>query len=72
MRSGIAGLAESNESLSQFYQWFVGFSDAEGSFEISPINSKKGIGKITFVFSIQLHKDDIGVLEYIQKKVKYR
>ncbi len=59
-----------DKSLSEFYQWFVGFSDAEGSFWILPVlNSNNGIKKITFVFSIELHKDDLKVLEYIQKKL---
>lgn len=60
------------ESLSQFYQWFVGFSDAEASFWILPVlNSKNGIRKITWVFSIELHKDDKDVLEYIGKNLGF-
>ena len=51
-----------SEDLSKFYEWFVGFSDAEGSFWILPVlNSDNGIKKITFVFSIELHKDEFKV-----------
>lgn len=65
------GLVKYSESLSEFYQWFVGFSDAEGSFWILPVlNLSNGIKKITFVFSIELHKDDLRVLEYIQGMLK--
>lgn len=65
------GLVKDSESLFDFNQWFVGFSDAEGSFWILPVlNSSNGIKKITFVFSIELHKDDLRVLEYIQGKLK--
>lgn len=59
-----------DESLSDFYQWFVGFCDAESSFSINPVvNSDNLIKKITFMFSIELHKDDLDVLEYIQNKL---
>jgi hypothetical protein len=56
-----------SEHLSDFYEWFVGFSDAEASFSINPIlDSNDLIKKITFMFSIELHIDDLHVLEYIQ------
>ena len=45
--------------LCEFYKWFVGFTYAEESFWILPVlNTNKSIEKITFVFSIELHKYD--------------
>ena len=59
------------DSLSQFYQWFVGFSDAEASFWLQPVlNSNNTIKKVTWVFSIELHKDDLRVLEFIKDKLE--
>ena len=59
-----------DKSLCEFYKWFVGFTDAEWSFWILPVlNTNNGIEKITFVFSIELDKDDFKVLKYIQEKL---
>ena len=56
-----------DKSLCEFYKWFVGFTNAEWSFWILPVlNTNKGIEKITFVYSIELHKDDFKLLKYIQ------
>jgi hypothetical protein len=54
-----------------FFQWFVGFSDAESSFSINPIlkKDKVTISRFSFMFKIALHKDDIGVLNYIHNKL---
>jgi hypothetical protein len=55
-------------NLDMFYQWFVGFSDAESCFSIVPKKDTKGIiNRFTFMFSIGLHIDDIDVLNTIQK-----
>lgn len=49
------------DNLNNFYEWFTGFTDAEGNFYIH-------IGTIcAFRFQMNLHKDDINVLHYIQK-----
>jgi hypothetical protein len=46
-----------------FFEWFRGFTDAEGSFIIV-----KGLGNgFSFHFVIRLHIDDKGVLDYIKK-----
>lgn len=67
---GVGQSVKLDNSLSQFYQWFVGFSDAEASFLLQPVlNSDNTIRKITWVFSIELHKDDLGVLEYIRNNL---
>ena len=55
---------------SEFYKWFVGFSDAEGSFWFQPVlGSYSTILKVTWVFSIELHKDDLNVLEFIRNNI---
>ena len=42
------GLLKSDKEFSQFYKWFVGFSDAEASFFLQPVlNSENTIQKIT-------------------------
>ena len=53
-----------NMTDSEFKQWFVGFTDAEGCFRIA-INNKNKV--ISFNFSILLHIDDKEVLEFIKK-----
>ena len=65
--SSIAGPNESSftdscdREMKNFYAWFSGFTDAEGSFYIA-------ISKIcSFRFQINLHKDDLNVLYYIQR-----
>lgn len=56
---------------SEFLQWFVGFTDAEGNFSINPLLSQDGltISKVGFMFKIALHKDDEKVLRYISAKL---
>ena len=53
-----------DEKLEKFYQWFVGFSDAEGSFSIVPKTAKEGgeVNRFSFMFAIGLHKDDYNAL----------
>ena len=59
-----------NINMMEFYQWFVGFSDAESSFWIQVVlNSKNNISKITWVFSVELHIDDYDVLMYIKNNL---
>jgi hypothetical protein len=48
----------------EFYKWFSGFTDAEGTFMI--VSLAKGFG---FKFSIGLHVDDLNVLNYIKNKL---
>jgi hypothetical protein len=55
-----------NITDSEFNQWFTGFTDEEGHFSIA-IN-KSNI--IQFVFTIKLHIDDIGVLEFMKDRLK--
>lgn len=53
------------KEMSNFYAWFSGFTDAEGSFYIA-------ISKTcSFRFQINLHKDDLNVLYHIQKSLGF-
>lgn len=71
----LSSLAQNNvislyTDLLIFQQWFVGFSDAEACFIIHRILDKNGnIGKFSFMFSIELHIDDLHVLEFIKDKL---
>nr|YP_009690296.1 LAGLIDADG homing endonuclease [Fomitiporia mediterranea]QEG57076.1 LAGLIDADG homing endonuclease [Fomitiporia mediterranea] len=49
----------------EFLQWFVGFTDAEGSFWINIKNNSE----VHFVFQITLHIEDSAVLFYIREKL---
>lgn len=54
-----------DREIKNFYAWFSGFTDAEGSFYIA-------ISKIcSFRFQINLHKDDLNVLYYIQRSLGF-
>lgn len=57
--------------MENFLWWFIGFSDAEGSFIISQ-RSTKGAAEntIKLIFQISLHKDDIDVLYKIQNRLQ--
>ena len=50
-------------SLNNFYEWFVGFADAESSFFIKKVKQSGS----EFEFKISLHVDDLEVLFFIQK-----
>ncbi len=49
----------------EFNQWFAGFTDAEGCFYIAINNNDV----TRFTFTIKLHKDDIGALEFIRGRL---
>lgn len=52
------------QEITKFYQWFVGFSDAEGNFLISLDRNY-----VRFRFKISVHIDDIEVLNLIKTKL---
>ena len=54
------------ENNKEFYKWFSGFTDAEGSFII--ITLPKGFN---FKFSIGLHIDDLPALNYLKDKLGF-
>jgi hypothetical protein len=56
----------SNENDKEFYNWFLGFTDAEGNFLILTLPTG-----FTFKFSIGLHIDDLHVLNYIKDKLGF-
>ena len=69
-RSSIYHLDSGNpKDLGEFYKWFVGFSDAESMFGISPILNGNKIEGFSFRFIIGLHKDDLNTLNYIKSKL---
>ena len=47
-----------------FIEWFVWFTDAEGCFLIT---SLKNVNYVNFIFTIELHKDDVKILDKICK-----
>ena len=61
-----------NSSLNkEFLEWFVGFTDGEGNFNIKIMGlSNNNFKNIQFTFQIGLHKDDIKILEYIKDILK--
>ena len=56
----------SDKNSDEFYQWFVGFSDAEGSFGIFSLSDG-----FSFNFTIGLHRDDLPVLNHIQNTLGF-
>lgn len=62
--SNVHSLTE-DRNMRNFYEWFSGFTDGEGSFYIA-------ISKVcSFRFQINLHKDDVNVLYYIHKSLGF-
>ena len=61
----IRGLTLNNLNI-EFYKWFSGFTDAEGTFMI--VTLAKGF---SFKFSIGLHIDDLNVLNYIKDRLGF-
>ena len=57
------------KGLGEFYKWFVGFSDAEGMFNITQILNKGKVEGFSFRFKIGLHKDDFNALRYIKSNL---
>ena len=54
-----------------FLEWFVGFTDSEGNFNIKITGLTDNTFKnVQFTFQIGLHKDEIKVLEYIMSILK--
>ncbi|GAA5137787.1 hypothetical protein GCM10023339_78200 [Alloalcanivorax gelatiniphagus] len=55
-------LSKDEFTLENFYDWFRGFTDAEGCFIITYL-----IGKfLRFTFEMKLHIDDVKVLNFIK------
>ena len=54
-----------------FLEWFVGFADGEANFHIKLNDLKDNTYKsVQFIFQIDLHSDDLNVLEYIMNMIK--
>lgn len=49
--------------VENFYEWFYGLTDGEGSFYIKSTGSRT----FSFRFQLCLHKDDLEMLKFIQK-----
>ena len=55
----------------KFLEWLVGFTDAEGNFNISLRNFKNNsYNSLVLTFQIGLHIDDLEVLKFIQKNLQ--
>lgn len=55
----------------EFIEWFVGFTDGEGNFNIKLTDlTDKTFKNVQFTFQIGLHKDEIEVLEYIMNTLQ--
>nr|YP_009262061.1 LAGLIDADG endonuclease [Chrysoporthe austroafricana]AMX22136.1 LAGLIDADG endonuclease [Chrysoporthe austroafricana] len=54
-----------NNNTDKFFQWFVGFSEAESCFKIKPKNRNGKLHSFYFEFEIHLHIDDIKLLRFI-------
>ncbi len=52
-----------------FFEWFCGITDAEGSFGIGSSGKISKRIYFNFTFAISLHVDDISLLEFIKKRV---
>nr|YP_005088126.1 LAGLIDADG intron encoded protein [Fusarium solani]AEJ72916.1 LAGLIDADG intron encoded protein [Fusarium solani] len=67
-------LPESKDNYSidkQFIEWLVGFTDAEGNFNLKLTDLKDNTFKyVQYTYQISLHEDDIEVLEYIMNTLK--
>lgn len=53
-------------NLEKFYQWFVGFSEAESCFKIKAKNRNDKLHSFYFEFEIHLHIDEIELLKLIR------
>jgi hypothetical protein len=63
-----------SNDLDKFYQWFVGFSDAEGNFQVYPKKRVFKSGEISrynvgYAYHLSLHKRDANILKYIKNKL---
>lgn len=50
----------------EFYQWFAGFTDGEGNFDI---HVRKDSNSISIQFRITIHVDDVAVLYFIRDRL---
>lgn len=62
-------------NLSKWLHWFVGFTDAEGNFQVYPkkrVLKSGDISKINVGYSyhLSLHKRDLDLLKYVQRELK--
>ena len=66
MKSGLT-LDFWRNNLDSFYQWFVGFTEAEGCFKVKPKyrDGKSIVHSFYFEFEIHLHIDEIDLLYFI-------
>ena len=60
--------SSSEKDDDNFFDWLGGITDAEGSFGIGRSETSNRV-YFNFTFVIALHVDDIGVLEFIQKRL---
>ena len=57
-------MLRNHKQKKKFLEWFVGFTDAEGNFNIKITGLSENTFNAQFTFQIGLHKDDEPVLYY--------
>jgi len=57
--------SKNNIKKEEFYNWFIGFVEGEGSFNVS-LSMKNNKLTMTFTFAIELHIDDANILYKIK------
>jgi hypothetical protein len=64
----ILTLTKSLSTDKDFYDWLCGFVDGEGCFYIKKIKNRKN--NFQFLFLLELHINDLAVLEYIKDRLE--
>lgn len=60
-----------SNNLDSFFQWFIGFTEAEGCFKVKPKyrDNKSSVHSFYFEFEIHLHIDEINLLNFINSRL---
>ena len=61
----IAAFRYWKQNIDKFYQWFVGFSEAESCFKVKSKYRNGKLHSFSFEYEIHLHIDDLNLLKFI-------